>query len=114
MRIMRAGRARRRIKNEIPNTRTHGYEFGPNFGHGSCKLSDVLAELMMLVFLIHRVEQFCWALSEVLREKAGRLKYLWEDIRSQPRSLRIPDREILYFSIADPGMGPARTCNYSS
>ncbi len=114
MRILRAGRARRRIKNEIPNTRAHGYEFGANFGHGSRNLSDVLAQLMMLVFLIQRVEQRCYALSEVLREKAGRLKYLWEDIRSQPRSLRIPEREILYWSIADTGMAPARTCNYSS
>ena len=61
--IMRAGRARWRIENETFNTlKNQGYELEHNFGHGREHLSDVLASLMMLAFLIDQVEQHCCAL----------------------------------------------------
>ena len=115
MRLMRAGRARWRVENETFNTlKNQSYELGHNFGHGHCNLSDIMANLMMLAFLIDQVEQRCCALFAAALEKAERLKYLREDIRSFFRSFRIPDWETLYLSIAYPSLGPALKFNDSS
>ena len=115
MRIMRAGRARWRVENETFNTlKSHGYEFGHNFGHGHCNLSDVLAHLMMLAFLIDQVEQRCCALFDAARDKAGRMKYLREQIRIYFLAFQIPDWETLYLSIAYPTAKPELKFNNSS
>ena len=115
MRIMRAGRARWRVENETFNTlKNQSYELGHNFGHGHRNLSDIMASLMMLAFLIDQVEQRCCALFDAAREQAGRLKYLWGDIRGFFRSVRIPDWETLYLSIAYPSLGPELEFNDSS
>ena len=115
MRIMRAGRARWRIENETFNTlKNQGYELEHNFGHGREHLSDVLASLMMLAFLIDQVEQHCCALFRAAREEEGRLKYLWEEIRAFFLMFRIPDWETLYLTIAFPNDGPELKFNDSS
>ena len=55
---------------------------------------------MMLAFLIDQVEQRCCRLFRKAREKAGRLLYLREEIRSLVLEFRIPDWETLYRAIA--------------
>ena len=70
MKIMLAGRARRRIENETFNTLKHqGYNLALNFGHGDNHLSTVFASLMMLAFLIDPVEQRCCGLFRKACEK---------------------------------------------
>ena len=115
MRIMRAGRARWRAEDETLHTfKSHGYEFGHDFGHGSRNSSDVLAQLMMLGFLIDQVELRCCALFDAARENAGRMKCLRERIRSYFVAFRIPDRDSLYLSIAFPTAKPELTYNDTS
>ena len=115
MRIMRAGRARWRVENETFNTlRNQSYELGHNFGHGHCNLSDIMANLMMLAFLIDQVEQRCCALFAAALEKAERLLYLRETIRTYFLAFLIPDWETLYLSIAFPSAKPELKFNDSS
>ena len=78
-----------------------------NFGHGREHLSDVLASLMMLAFLIDQVEQHCCALFWSAREEEGRLKYRREEIRAFFLMFRILDGETLYLAIAFPTTHPS-------
>ena len=48
--VMKGGRARWRIENEVFNTlKNQGYHFEHNFGHGNQHLSNVFAHLMLLL-----------------------------------------------------------------
>jgi len=52
--IAAAGRCRWKIENENNNTlKNHGYHFEHNFGHGKLHLSNLLATLNLLAFLLH-------------------------------------------------------------
>lgn len=84
MRILRAGRVRWRMKSETFNPlEMHGDESGHNLDHGSCNLSDVLSQLMMLALLIDLAEQRCRALFDSARKKAERLKYFRDGVRNE-------------------------------
>lgn len=49
-----AGRARWKIENENNNTlKTKGYHFEHNFGHGKQNLSNLLATMILMAFLLH-------------------------------------------------------------
>jgi hypothetical protein len=49
-----AGRARWKIENENNNTlKTKGYHFEHNFGHGKQHLSNLLATMILMAFLLH-------------------------------------------------------------
>lgn len=49
-----AGRVRWKIENENNNTlKTKGYHFEHNFGHGKQHLSNLLATMILLAFLVH-------------------------------------------------------------
>ncbi len=51
--IVKGGRARWKIENETFNTlKNQGYNFEHNYGHGNQNLSNVLAGLMLLAFMI--------------------------------------------------------------
>jgi len=51
-----AARARWKIENENNNTlKNKGYHFEHNFGHGKRNLSNLLATMNLLAFLIHTV-----------------------------------------------------------
>ena len=66
--IARMGRNRWKIENEAFNIlKTKGYNLEHNFGHGKANLSNVLACLNLLAFLVHH-------LSEQLCEKYKRLR----------------------------------------
>jgi hypothetical protein len=52
--IVAAGRARWKIKNENNKVlKNHGYHFDHNFGHGKQHLSNLLATLIRLAYLLH-------------------------------------------------------------
>ena len=102
MDLMRAGRARWRIENETFNTlKNQGYGFEHNFGHGKKHLSVVLANLMMLAFLIDQVQVRCCSLFRQARHKAGRSHYFWERVRGLFLYFYfvVSDWEVLYKSL---------------
>ena len=86
MQLMRGGRARWRIENETFNTlKNLGYNFEHNFGHGHQNLSNNLAVIMMLVFLIDQLQALCCVMFQKAVEKAKRLSRLWEKMRNMFR-----------------------------
>lgn len=81
--IMQGGRTRWHIENDTFNTlKNQGYQFEHNFGHGKKNLSVVMAYLMFTAFLIDQVQEFCCKHFQAALKKTGRLKYLWEKMRS--------------------------------
>ena len=81
--IMRGGRARWKIENEIFNTlKNQGYHLEHNYGHGEQNLSVVLAFLMMLAFLVDQTQQLCCPLFQAAWHKLGTKRHLWEEIRT--------------------------------
>lgn len=83
MQIMRGGRARWKIENETFNTlKNLGYSFEHNFGHGNQNLSNNLAVIMMLVFLIDQLQRLCCILFQKAVERLKRLSYLWREMRN--------------------------------
>lgn len=81
--IMRGGRARWKIENETFNTlKTQGYHFEHNYGHGYKYLNIVLANLMMLAFLIDQIQQLCCPKFKAALKKLGKKLYLWQTIRA--------------------------------
>jgi hypothetical protein len=83
MQIMRGGRARWKVENETFNTlKNLGYNFEHNFGHGYQNLSNNLAVLMMLVFLIDQLQRLCCILFQKAAERLKRLSYLWVEMRT--------------------------------
>ena len=59
-----------------------GYKFEHNFGHGNQNLSNNLAVIMMLVFLIDQLQQLCCVLFQKAVKRAKRPSYLWREMRS--------------------------------
>ncbi|MEG3845034.1 transposase [Microcoleus sp. herbarium14] len=58
--LMKAGRARWKIENEVFNTlKNQGYRFEHNYGHGQENLSCVFAHLMLLAFLSDQIIERC-------------------------------------------------------
>ena len=80
--IMRGGRARWKIENEIFNTlKNQDYHFEHNYGHGKKNLSVNLAMLMMLAFLIDQtLEISCNLFRKALKKNGARIR-LWSEIR---------------------------------
>lgn len=73
------GRSRWKIENEVFNIlKNNGYHFGHNFGHGKKYLSNTLACLNLLAFLVHSVAHFLDDAYRQLREKLPAKKYLFE------------------------------------
>lgn len=98
--LMRVGRARWRIENEIFNTlKNQGYNLEHNYGLGKKHLSTNFILLTMLAFLIDQIQQLCCPLFQAALEKLGGKKYLWEDIRSLFRYFKFESMEMLYKAI---------------
>ena len=101
MEIMKGGRARWKIENETFNTlKNLGYNFEHNFGHGHKNLSNNLAILMMVVFLIDQLELLACKLFQAAKEKTERLSYLWRIMRYYFDFHIIESWEIFYKAIA--------------
>lgn len=71
--IVAAGRARWKIENEDINTlKTKGYNLEHNFGHGRKHLSETLATLNILAFLLHTILDLTDRRYQLLRTTRGR------------------------------------------
>lgn len=80
--VMRGGRARWTIENEVFNTiKNHGYHFEHNFGHGEKNLSTNFAMLMMLAFYMDQVQEMaCKSFQKIL--KLLQKCRIWEKLRT--------------------------------
>jgi hypothetical protein len=98
--IMRAGRARWRIENEVFNTlKNQGYNLEHNFGLGEKHLSAVFNHLMMLAFLVDQIQQLCCPLFQAALQRCKRKKTLWQIIRSYFDLFVMPSMEVILQSI---------------
>ena len=71
--IAAAGRARWKIENEDINTlKTKGYNLEHNFGHGSKHLSETLATLNIMAFVMHTILDLTDRRYQLLRNTRGR------------------------------------------
>lgn len=115
--LMRGGRARWKIENETFNTlKNQGYHFEHNYGHGQQHLSVVLAQLMMLAFLVNQVEQLCCPLFRQALKKFRTKRLLWDNVRSHYRHFIFHSMRHLYeVMLQDAAIQiPAPTLNNSS
>jgi hypothetical protein len=100
MAIMRGGRARWKVENETFNTlKNQGYHFEHNYGHGQHHLSVVLAQLMMLAFLVDQIQQLADALFQAVLKKKKRLIRLWEQLRALFQTLEFKSMQELFHAI---------------
>ena len=86
--LVQVGRARWKIENENNNTlKTKGYHLEHNFGHGQHDLSNVLATLNLLAFLIHTIQELVEPAYLRLRRALGARKTFFNDLRALTRYL---------------------------
>lgn len=79
--IMRSGRARWRIENEVFNTlKNQGYQFEHNFGHGYKHLSSVFSHLVLLAFLIDQLQELACVVFQNALFAMQRKSYLWKRV----------------------------------
>ncbi len=81
--IVRCGRARWKIENETFNTlKNQGYQFEHNYGHGKKNLSNVLATLMLLAFLIDQIQELASKPFITVLKMVKTRRRLWEEFRA--------------------------------
>ena len=79
--IVAAGRARWKVENEDINTlKTKGYNLEHNFGHGSEHLSETLATLNILAFLLHTILDLSDRRYQLLRNTRGRRTRFFQEL----------------------------------
>jgi len=99
--LMRAGRSRWKIENETFNTlKNQGYHFEHNFGHGYLNLTDVLAIIMMLAFLIDQAQAMCCRLFQTGKKRLISWISFWERFRSTFFEFLILSWEDFYEALA--------------
>jgi hypothetical protein len=97
--IMKAGRARHKVENEVFNTlKNQGYNLEHNYGHGKVHLATIFAMLMMLAFLIDQVQEECCGLFQKSRATYRTTIYLWGKMTALFLSYIIADWETFYLS----------------
>jgi Transposase DDE domain/DDE_Tnp_1-associated len=100
-RVMRAGRSRWKIENETFNTlKNQGYHFEHNYGHGERHLATVLAVMMLLSFLIDRIQQLSCGLFGQLWKRPGTKAKVWAGMRSLFTVMEFESMEALYRRMA--------------
>lgn len=81
--LVKCGRARWKIENETFNTlKNQGYQFEHNYGHGFLHLSNLLATLMLLVFLIDQIQQIASRNFKKVLDAVKTKIRLWEEFRA--------------------------------
>jgi hypothetical protein len=101
--IARGGRCRWKIENETFNTlKNQGYHYEHNFGHGYKTLSNLLAGLMLLAFLVDQCLEALTVEFKGALAKCGSRINLWETIRFLFGWVLIGNWDKLYRSILDP------------
>ena len=101
--FVKAARCRWKIENETFNTlKNQGYSFEHNYGHGNNNLSNNLAGLMLLSFLI---DQVLITMNLEFREALEKWKskcHLWEKIRSKFFNFFVMSWDALYRALVRP------------
>ena len=88
--LAQCGRTRWKIENETFNTlKNQGYNFEHNYGHGKKHLSNLLATLMMLVFLIDQIQQLANKIFKKVLVAVGSKTRLWDEFRAAFRFLDV-------------------------
>src|ERR1019366_4528937 len=86
--IVAAARARWKIENENNNTlKTKGYHFEHNFGHGKQHLSNLLATMILLAFLMHTCFDWLDERYRAVRRKLPSRRTFFENVRTLLRYL---------------------------
>ena len=100
--IMKIGRARWKIENEVFNTlKNQGYNLEHNYGHGKEHLSSVFAMLMMLAFLIDQIQELMCPLFQRAKDNYRTKSYLWLKMQALFISFFISDWEVFYWALAN-------------
>lgn len=81
--IMKSGRARWKVENEVFNTpKNQGYNLEHSYGHGKQHLATIFAMLTMLAFLIDQVQECCCELFQQSKDRFRTRAYLWDKMRA--------------------------------
>jgi len=112
--IMRGGRARWKIENETFNTlKNQGYHFEHNFGHGKKNLSTIMAQLMLLAFLIDQVQALsCQMFQQSIIECKGKMRF-WRRVRSVFTEMYVNSWDEMYSAFIYGRKAPVLTPNTS-
>jgi len=95
------GRARWKIENETFNTlKNQGYNFEHNYGHGQKNLSNLLAVIMMLVFLIDQIQELGNLKFTRILEATKTKKRLWDEFRAVFRFIELKSFDDWLFQLA--------------
>ena len=102
--IAKGGRARWKVENETFNTlKNQGCHFEHNYGHGYKNLSNVLAGIMLLVFLFDQILLACnKEMQQAFAKVSSRHGYLWQKILSLFDEWRIGSLESVYRAVFQP------------
>lgn len=102
MQIMRMGRSRWKIENEVFNTlKNQEYHFEHNFGHGQKHLCTNFALLMMMAFCVDQIQQHCCRIFQTIwRDLKTRIK-LWEAIKIVFKLIPVDNMLGLYQKVAE-------------
>ena len=86
--IVEAASARWKVENENNNTlKTKGYNLEHNFGHGKEYLSSTLVTLNLLAFLLHTLMDMMDSKYQLIRQRLGTRKTIFQDFRALTRYL---------------------------
>jgi hypothetical protein len=105
--FVKAARCRWKIENETFNTlKNQGYNFEHNYGHGNNNLSNNLAGLMLLAFLIDQILQTMnLEFKEILNKWQAKYR-VWEKIRAKFFDFLISSWDDLYAVLIHPTLRP--------
>ena len=98
--VMRGGRGRWKIENELFNTlKNQGYQLEHNYGHGQKHLATVFGLLMMLAFLVDQVQELCCNLFNAARQQCRSKTSLWDKVKGLFKEYFIVGWESLWLAI---------------
>ena len=102
--LVAGGRARWKIENETFNTlKNQGYHFEHNYGHGNKNLSNVLAGVMLLAFLMDQILfAFNIEMQRAFEKMHETYRYLWEKLRSLFDGCIVSGLEAFYKAVFEP------------
>lgn len=105
--IVIAGRSRWKVENENNNVlKNHGYHLEHNFGHGQQHLSNLLATMALLAFLIHTTLEWVDERYQQLRQGPFSRKAFFEHLRTLVLYLPFQDWDHLMAFMLNPESGP--------
>lgn len=99
--LAECGRGRWKIENETFNTlKNQGYNFEHNYGHGKKYLANLLATLMMIVFLIDQIQQLANRVFQKVLSAVKSRRRLWDEFRAVFRFLELNSFKHLLMALA--------------